>query len=327
MREPGGEAPPESSASGTLPAAAVAVAALCGAMVAAQGRLNGDLSTAGAGALVASSLSYLGTLATVVAAILASGSLRRTATVLRSDGRWWWFAIGLLGIPIVLAMTAGVPVVGVAIASVCAVAGQTVSGLVLDARGVGVPAPLRLSGRRLLAGAVAVAGLGLAVLSGSGGLAADLPTVVSVGLLLFLGGLTLGGQQAGNGTVTALSGDPVVAGLTTATGGTIAIGAVLGSVAAGGGLDGVSLPALGEAWPLYLGGPLGAAITVGAAWAVRRLGTFTLTLAIVGGQMATAVVIDIVGGVGVHWSTLAAAGLIMGSTVAAVGRTRPAGPG
>ncbi|GGC07715.1 DMT family transporter [Cellulomonas carbonis] len=321
MRGVSGTVPPGTTrpaASLVLPA--VVVAALCGAMVAAQGRLNGDLSTAGAGALTASWLSYVGTLLTVVVVVVLRGSAGRTVTVLRRDGRWWWYAIGVCGIPIVLAMTAGVPVVGVAIASVCSVAGQTVSGLALDARGIGLPRPLPLSGRRALAGVVAVAGLAVAVLSGSGSLEADLPTVVLMGLLLFLGGVTLGVQQAGNGKVTALAGDPVVAGLTTATGGTLVISVVLAGAWATGGLGDVVLPSLVDHWWLYLGGPLGAAITVGAAWAVRHLGTFALTLAIVGGQMVTAVGLDVATGLGVHWSTLVAAAMIAVATVAAVGR-------
>ena len=301
---------------------AVVVAVVSGGLVAAQGRLNGDLSTAGAGVLLASWLSYVGTLGTVVLVVLLRGRTRATASVLRHRGSWWWYAIGLCGIPLVLAMAAGIPLVGVAIASVCSVAGQTVSGLGLDARGVGVPEPLRLSGRRLVAGVVAVLGLAVAVLSGSTGPSVDLGTMVAVGLMLFVAGVTLGGQQAGNGRVTSLAGDPVVAGLTTAVGGTIGITLLTAGIAAAGGLDGVTLPALDPHWYLYLGGPLGAAITVGAAWAVRHLGTFALTLAIVGGQMVTAMLIDVLGGVGLHWSTAVAAAMIAAATVIAVGRRR-----
>lgn len=303
---------------------AVVVAAVSGGLVAVQGRLNGDLSTAGAGVLLASWLSYVGTLLTVLVVVVLRGTTRATASVLRRRGRWWWYAIGLCGIPIVLAMAAGIPLVGVAIASVCSVAGQTVSGLGLDARGVGVPERLPMTGRRLVAGIVAVLGLAVAVLSGSAGPSVDLGTMVAVGLMLFVAGVTLGGQQAGNGRVTALAGDPVVAGLTTAVGGTLGITLLTAGIAAAGGLDGVTLPSVGPHWYLYLGGPLGAAITVGAAWAVRHLGTFALTLAIVGGQMVTAMLIDVLGGTGLHWSTVVAAAMIAGATVIAVARPREA---
>jgi len=285
---------------------AVLVAAASGAIIAFQGRLNGDLSVAGAGVLVASWLSYVGTLATVVVVVVLQGHARQTAGVLRTRGRWWWYAIGLCGIPIVLAFSYGVPLVGVAVASVCSVAGQTVSGLVLDARGVGVPATLPLTGRRALAALTAIAGLGLAVAAGSGNQDVSPAQAVWIGVLLFVAGATLAGQNAGNGKVTQLSGDPVTAALTSATGGTVAITAILGIAAAAGALSGVSLPDEPGQWYLYLGGPLGAAITVGAAWSVRRLGTFALTLAIVGGQMIAAVFVDLARGVGVHWATPAA---------------------
>lgn len=301
--------------------AAVLVALVCGGFVAAQSRLNGGLSVAGAGVLVASLLSYVGTLATSVLVIVLMGRARATATLLRRDSRWWWYAIGLFGIPIVLTMAAGVPILGVAIASVCSVAGQTLSGLALDARGVGVPEALRLNGRRVVAGLTAVAGLVIAVLAGSGGLTADLATVVGLGLLVFVGGFTLAGQQAGNGKVTALSGDPVVAGITSSAGGTLGVALIVAVAAATGNLE-VTLPAFAEHWHLYLGGPLGAGITIGAAWAVRHLGTFALTLAIVGGQMVTAVVIDLLGGIGVHGATLLAATMIGLATLLAVGRRR-----
>ncbi len=298
---------------------AVLVALTCGALVAAQGQLNGDLSSAGAGALVASWFSYVGTLLTALLVVVVRGSARSTARLLRREGRWWWYAVGLCGIPVVLAMSAGVPIVGVALASVCSVAGQTVSGLALDARGVGLDEPLRMSARRLTAGAMALAGLGVAVLAGSTGLAASVGLVAGTALLLFVGGVALGGQQAGNGAVTRLAGDAVVAGVTSALGGTAGITVLLAVVGASGGLADVALPADPV---LYLGGPLGAGITIGAAWAVRHLGTFALTLAVVGGQMATAVLIDLFGGVGLHGATLDAAALIAAATGVAVGRRR-----
>lgn len=299
---------------------AAAFGALVGACVAAQGRFNGDLAESGAGVLVASWLSYVGTLATVVLAVAARRRVVATARILRRQGSWWWYAIGLCGVPIVLAMAAGIPLVGVAVASVASVAGQTVAGLTLDARGVGLPAPLRLTARRLGAGLAAMGGLAVAVLVGSGP-SADVATVVAVGVALFVAGGVLAGQQAGNGRVTALSGDPLVAGFASVVGGTVGVSVLIAGAVALGRLGPVTLPGA-DHWYLYLGGPLGAAITVVSAWAVRHLGTFALTLAIVGGQMVTAIVLDVAVGLGVHWSTLVAVVLIAASTVLAVGRPR-----
>ena len=248
---------------------AVLLAALAGAFVATQGRLNGDLATAGAGALLAAWTSYVGTFLTVAVVVAVQGRVRLTARILRRDARWWWYAVGLCGVPIVVTFALGIPVVGVAIASVCAVAGQTVAGLGLDARGVGVPASLRITGRRLIAAVVAVVGLVLAVGSAP---STSLGTVIGLGVLMFVGGAVLAGQQAGNGRVNLLTGDAVLPALTSSAGGTLGVSALVGIVAAVGGLHGVTLPDQPGQWYLYLGGPLGAAITVCAAWSIRHPG-------------------------------------------------------
>ncbi len=294
---------------------AVLLAALSGACVAVQGRFNGDLSAAGAGALVASWLSYVGTLVTTAVVLVVQGRAARTARTLRRDARWWWYVVGFCGVPIVILFAVGIPIVGVAIASVCSVAGQTVGGLGLDARGVGIPQPLRLTGPRLVAAGIAVAGLAVAVGSGPG---TDLGTVVGLGALMFLAGAVLTGQQAGNGRVTQVAGDPVLPALTSSAGGTVLMTVLLGVAAAAGRLGGVSLPHGPGQWYLYLGGPLGAAITVAAAWAIRHLGTLALVLAVVVGQMVTAVLVDLVVGVGAHGSTYVAVALITAATVLVV---------
>ena len=303
---------------------AVGLAALgaagSGAVIALQGRVNGEFATAGGGVLLSGWVSYVGTLVVTAALILGRRRWRVTTELIRSRGRWWWFAIGLCGIPIVLAMAAGIPLVGVAIASVAAVAGQTVAGLGLDARGVGVPAPIRLTPRRLLAGVAAVAGLAVAVI-GSTGDDVSAGTAIAIGLALFVAGAVLCGQQAGNGRVVAATGDPVLAGLTSVLGGTAGISLILIVAWAAGGLDGARFP---TTWWLYLGGPLGALITIVAAWAVRHLGTFVLTLTVVSGQMVAAMLLDLAG-VGLVWQTVVATLAVAGSALLVVQR-RPTAP-
>lgn len=301
--------------------AAVAVALGVGAFIAIQGQVNADLAEAGPGVLWASWSSYLGTLVSVVAVIVARRRVRRTAAVLRDRAQWWWFALGLCSVPIVYAMTFGVPILGVALASVCSVAGQTVSGMLLDARGVGIPAPIRITGRRVTAGICALAGLTVAMLLGPGGVSGTGIVAGVAALALFMGGFMLSGQQSGNGRVTHVAGDPVVAALTCVTGGTLAttaVVAVVAVVAARSGLD-AGWPGLGD-WALYLGGPLGAAVTVAAAWAVRHLGSFALTLGIVGGQLVAAVALDLVFDVGLHWATGVAMAAIGTATYLAMDR-------
>lgn len=302
----------------SLAVPAVVVAALSGACVAVQGRFNGDLSAAGAGALVASWLSYVGTLVTAVVVVAAQGRAVPVARILRRDGRWWWYAIGLCAVPIVVAFAFGIPIIGVAVASVCSVAGQSVGGLILDARGVGVPVPLPLTGRRLVAALLAVAGLAVAVVGGSGGTDASPGKVAVLCLVMFLSGALLSGQQAGNGRVTLVTGDPVLPAVTSTVGGLVGASALVGLALAAGRLGTVALPDDPGRWYLYLGGPLGAAITACAAWAVRHVGTFAMALGVVVGQMASAVVVDLVVGTGTRWPTIVAVVLVTAATVLVV---------
>lgn len=301
---------------------AVLIAGLAGALIAAQSQVNGDLAVAGAGTLVAGWVSYVGTVATIVLVVLARGRAAATVRTLRTRARWWWFAIGLCGIPIVLASAYGVPIVGVAVASVGSVAGQTVAGLLLDSRGVGVSARLPLTGRRALAALTAMAGLGLAMAGGSSGGTVGVGTAVGIGLLFFVGGVSLAAQNAGNGAVARDSGDPMIAGIASATGGTVAISVGVGVAAALGALDGVALPIGAGDWYLYLGGPLGAVIVVAAAWAVRHLGTFALTLTIIGGQLLAAMVVDVSRGFGTPWTTVASVVAIVVATAVSVAPRR-----
>ena len=92
---------------------------------------------------------------------------------------------------------------------------------------------------------------------------------------------------------------------------------LVGGVGASGPLGAGHWPGPGQWW-LYLGGPLGAAITVCAAWAIRHLGTFALTLGVVVGQMVTAVLVDLLTGVPTRWATLVAVLLVTGATLLVV---------
>ncbi|PZR55141.1 hypothetical protein DNL40_01820 [Xylanimonas oleitrophica] len=300
---------------------AVLVAVGSGALISLQGRLNGDLATAGTGPVLATWFSYVGTLLAAVLLVVARRRVAVTVSLLRGAAAWWWFAVGLCSVPLVVAMSAGIPLVGVAVASVCTVAGQTIAGLALDARGVAVPAPIRLSPRRLLAGALALAGLGFAVLGGASASGAGWPVVVAVAAL-FLSGALLCVQQVGNGRVTHLTGDPVLATLTSVTGGLVGISAVCAVLVPFGLLDGVRLP---SQWWLYLGGPLGTLITIAAAYAVRHLGTFVLTITVVSGQMVMALGLDVLGVVPVRWPTLVATTAVAVAALLVVQRPRRAG--
>ena len=308
-----------SSVSTVSPALATsfAIAVIAGVFVSIQGIFNGAFTASGAGPLLAGWVSYLGTLITVVVIIVAQGNAAKFMRILREHGKLWWFGVGAGGVPIVIAMAWGIPLVGATLASVCAVAGQTIMGLVLDRFGLGLPERIRLSGFRIVAVAVVLVGLGLAISAGSAGSNVSSGwAMVGVGLLLFVMCSFITFQNAGNGAVVSRAGYPLLATFTSVVGGTTIMSVIVLAMFFSGGLEGHSFPGV-DSWWMYLGGPAGAGITICAASSVRRLGTFRLALAMVSGQMTTALVVDFFSGVPISPATVISAATVVLATILA----------
>lgn len=261
--------------------------ALLGAVVAAggliglQGRINGELGSKLHSAVEAALVSFcVGTAVLLLVVLIADRD--RLRGLRGKQIAWWWWLGGLAGAAVVAGTAEGVPRIGVALVSVCIVAGTAVGALGVDEAGLGPGGRrrvtlLRLAGAALAVAAVAVGGLG------------DRHAVVQPVLfvVLFVAGAASAFQQAANGQLRRASGSAAVASLISFGGGTIAL---LATAAA----RGVLVPA---AWPhvwwLYVGGLLGAAYIAVAATAVHRLGVLRLSLATVAGQLLAAVFLDL----------------------------------
>lgn len=316
--EPTPPTPPTPHTPATALTASILVAGLAGVFVSIQGIFNGAFTASGAGPLLAGWISYLGTLLTVVVIIAVQGNLRKFFGILRTQGAWWWFGVGAGGVPIVIAMAWGIPLVGATIASVCAVAGQTIMGLILDRLGVGLPQRIRFSGQRIAAAGVVLAGLALAISAGGAGVSKGW-AMVGVGLLIFVGCSSISFQNAGNGAVTSRSGYPLIATFTSVAGGAAIMSIIVLAIFLFGGFEGLTFPGI-DAWWMYLGGPAGAGIVFCAAWSVRRLGTFRLALVMVSGQLVTAMVVDLALGVSVSPATVISALAVITATFLAAGK-------
>ncbi len=290
------------------PTFALLAAALSGVFVAVQGTFNGKLAATGAGAILAGWISYLATFLTVLFVLTLRGRLVEAWRTVRR-AQWWWFAVGLGGIPIVISMSWAIPLVGVAICSICSVAGQTLMSLILDHFGVGIAQRIPLGLHRLLAALIALAGLALAVSAGSAN--TSLSLLILVGFSVFGSGCALVIQSAGNGAVTELTGDPLFATFISVIGGAVGKSLILLLSLP---LHRADVSALPHTWWLYLGGVFGAGITFCAAWAVRHVGTFSLTLAVVTGQMAMSLVMDYLTGTPVSTRALISACVMVGAT-------------
>lgn len=296
-----------------------AITFLLGGALAIQAQLNGALTARTGSALLVTLLSFA--IGTAVLALIVG--LRRqwpSRAELRSWSwhRWWLFS-GPLGAFLIVAISAGVPLLGVALTTVLTVAGQTVTGIVLDSRGTGVGARLRISGTRAAAVLVAIVGLAITVLAVPIDSSTSIVALIAMILVLIAAGVASALQQAANGAVAGISGSPAFAALVSfSTGLIVLIVASLAMWATG------NLPA--SAWPsfsgeplLFLGGLFGTLFVVSSAWAVRRIGVLVLSLAVVAGQIIAAVALDVsTGSANVGFVTILSIVAVLAAVVLAV---------
>ena len=200
----------------------------------------------------------------------------------------YYVLAGAIGGYFVLSQTLTVAVLGVAVFTVAAVAGQTLTGLVVDRLGIGPAGKKALTVMRVVGAALTIAAVAWAVspkLAGTSG-AADLLLPV---LLPLTAGMLMSFQQAMNGTTGMHYGTPITATLVNFIVGTTVLGAVWGVKVAVSGV-GEALP--GE-WYLYLGGPMGCIFIGLSALLVRSLGVLLTSLGLIGGQLIGSLLLDI----------------------------------
>jgi transporter family-2 protein len=162
---------------------------------------------------------------------------------------------------------------------------------------------------------IAITGLVLAAVGRSGGTGG-----ARLGLLLIVAGagLVVAYQQAANGHVQQVTGEPLVASLVSFCGGGLITGTasviLLGTGAAGP----VTLPSFGHWW-LFFGGLGGSSYLALTAATVRRLGVLSLSLATTAGQLLAGLVFDAATPTGeaLRWTTVAGAVLAFVAVVVA----------
>ena len=265
---------------------------LGGALLAAQARVNGELhdrlgGTTPVAVLVALVSFAVGTLV-VLAALFASARARRALKELPvhiHELRWWFFLGGIGGATLVSVSAAAVPIIGVALLSVCTVAGQTAGSLAVDEFGLGPGGRRPITTRRAVGAIVAVGALLLATVGHPRG-------DFSIGLVIAItiAGVLVAGQVAVNGQLAVSTREPRIAAAVSFIGGTLVLAALTGVFAGTGRLHDLDWP--NEFW-LYLGGIGGAIYIVLGAATVAGLGVLRLSLASVAGQLLASVMLDV----------------------------------
>jgi transporter family-2 protein len=242
-----------------------------------------------------------------LAILLAVAPARRAgfARLRRARTSPWWWLGGLGGALLVSSSAHAVPKIGVALVSVCLVAGTTLGALLTDAAGLGPSGRHHATGWRLAGTVVAIGAVGIGAIGESH---RSLQPLVLI--LLVVAGAAAAVQQAANGQLRVAADDVVVASVISFVGGTLVLVLV---TAAAGDLATMSWPTAG--W-LYLGGPLGVAYILIGATTVRIIGVLRFALGAVAGQLMSSVVIDATwpqSGTSLHAAT------VIGAVVTAIG--------
>ncbi len=280
----------------------------CGAGVAVQARINGDLGDRLNDGIAAAVISFGSGLVVLLIACCASRRMRTGLASIHRSIRtgplhWWQLLGGLCGAFFVASQGLSVATIGVTAFTIAVVAGQLTSGLIVDRLGVGPAGVTPVTPVRFGAAALAIGAVGIAALGRSGGAAG---TAGGAAYLLIalpaLAGLGLAWQQAVNGRVATVGGPLPATTINFATG---TLGLLLVEV--------VQIARIG--WPtsfpttpwLYAGGVIGVFFIAVAALIVRWIGVLVFGLTSVSGQLVASLVLDLVLPTG---SGLSAAALI-----------------
>lgn len=270
--------------------ALVALALFCGALVAVQTRINGQLGADVGDGFIAAVISF-GSGLVVVTIVLAVSRRGRagigvvTRAVRAGELPWWHTAGGLGGALFVLSQGLYAGALGVALFTVAVVAGQTISGLVIDSRGIGAIPARAITVTRVVGAIVSLVAVVLAILPQLSG-----HFQVLVTILPFIVGLLLGVQQALNGQVKTLAGSAITATFFNFAYGTalLLVFAIINLIVAG-------VPHGFPTNPIYYaGGLIGVIFIAGNARVVPIIGVLLQSLAAVSGQLVMAVVLDLV---------------------------------
>jgi transporter family-2 protein len=292
-----------------------------GTLVALQSRINGELGQRLGDGFLAAFISFGSGLVILALASLfwrpGRRGIVRVVSALRERSIPWWLVLGGIGGALfVLGQGLTVGVLGVALFTIAVVCGQTVSSLLLDHRGLALMPATPATPRRIVGAALAVVAVGVAV---SDRLRPDAPYLMLI--IPLVAGLLVGWQQAVNGQVRQVSGSAFTATFGNFLVGTAVLGvALLGHIAVAG-----LRPDFPGEWWLYVGGLVGCVFIGAQAVLVRVTGVLLLGLALLAGQLAASVLLDLftpVEGAGIHVVTVVGSALVLVAVVVAAWPSR-----
>lgn len=262
----------------------------CGLGVAVQTRINGALGAELGNGMLAAVISFGSGLLIIAIAAVAAPTARRGLAHLLAEVRagrtpWWYLVGGTGGAILVFSQGIVAGILGVSLFSIGVVAGQTLSGTLIDRHGFGTMPPRKITVLRVIGAVVALVAVAIA---GAGQLHAGAPVLLL--LMPFAAGLAIAWQQAANGQVREVSRSVIVATFVNFVVGTTLLVLAL------------AIGSLWVAWPtqfptnpiLYLGGAVGVIFIALGPIVVRHTGVLLLTLGTIAGQMLGSVALDLI---------------------------------
>ncbi|GAA2132722.1 MULTISPECIES: DMT family transporter [Arthrobacter] len=274
--------------------AGLPMAVAAGLFIPLQGRINGALGVElrdGIGAAVVSFSTGLVVMGVISVALPKgrAGLARILPAVRERQFPRYYVLAGCIGALFVFAQSFTVALLGVALFTVAAVTGQTLSGLLVDRMGIGPAGKRPITGIRVLGSVLTVAAVAWAVSPRFSAGESVLQLLLPV-LLPLLAGFLMSFQQAMNGTATVHYGSPIAATLVNFIAGAVLLWAAwLVKLA----VSGAGNPLPGQWW-YYLGGPLGCVFIGVGALLVRSLGVLVTGLGMIAGQLLGSLGLDLV---------------------------------
>ena len=265
------------------------LALVIGSLTSVQSRINGQLSKDIHNGIAAALISFLsGWLFVIIVCILWKPDRNGLANIwkaLRTRRLKPWEVIGGMGGGFFVAIqSSSVPIIGVAIFTICAVGGQTISSMIVDLIGLSPSGKHKVTPVRAITAIVTLISVTIAVYP-------DLQSATfrfAPILLAIIVGVVVSFQQAINGRVNVVSTRPLATTFVNfLMGSTVLTIALMINLARGG-----TIGALPTSFVVYLGGIIGVIYIAVSAFTVRHIGILNMILFSVTGQLIGALLLD-----------------------------------
>ncbi len=283
--------------SGTLEKAKfshIVITFIASIIITAQSSINSELNTYTENPLITALINFTTGLMVLSVMMIFSSPIRQGFISIprlvreRRLKRWQLFG-GLSGAFFVASQSSLVQVIGVAIFTVAAVAGQTSAALLVDKAGIGPAGKQPVTLMRIGAAILGIVGVLVSVLG------QDSTGQFAFGAVLisFAAGALVSTQPALNGQIANHTGQPAAATMVNFIVGFITL-VVVYAVAHQVNPQSFNVPPMPLENPvIWLGGPFGVMFVLTASFMAKTLGVFLFTLTSVVGQLSGAILMDV----------------------------------